>query len=375
MADSFDTQVGNLNRQRQMAEMLFQQGMTPMQGQMVSGHYVSPGIAGGLLKALQIYQGGKGLEQSDQKLTNLVKQREQQQQDWLGGMPMSTGNSSDAGPVVPTTPSPEQYMAWALKGQQFNPQAAQIGAQFANLAAGREDRANARQEAAQTRKEMLEIQNQNAQEQAKLRASLQPEPLQPVLGPNGQPVLMPRSQAVGMAPWNPAAAKTQSQIEEKEKGKQTVSDVVSDLGKYYDKLKQEGGITTTGGNPLTNLSARLANTSAGQALASIGGTEAQQARESISQTRPLLMTAIKNATGMSSQQLNSNAELQFYLQSATDPSKGYEANMEALQRLDKMFGLGLLGAESAPTGSAPTQAKPTGAPKRIKFDAQGNVIQ
>ncbi len=371
MADPFDTQLGNVNRQRQMAEMLFQQGMTPMQGQMVSGHYVSPGISGGILKALQIYQGGKGLEESDQKIADLLKQRQEQENAWLAEMPKATGNTSEAGPVVPTSPTPEQYMAWALKGQKMNPQAAQYGAQFANLAAGREDRANARQEAAQSKKEMLEIQNQNAQEQARLRASLQPEPLQPVLGPNGQAVLVPRSQAAGMQPWNPAAAKTQQQIEEKEKGKQTVTDVVSDLKNYYDTLKAEGGITSTGGNPLTNLSARLANTGVGQAAASVAGTKAQQARESIAQTRPLLMAAIKNATGMSSQQLNSNAELQFYLQSATDPAKGYEANMDALKRLDGMFGLGLFGKEEAPA----QQPKQEAAPKRIRFDAKGNIVQ
>lgn len=371
MADPYDTEYQQINRQRQMAEMLMQQGMTPLQGQMVSGRYVSPGLAGGIVKALQIYQGRKGLEESDQKIADLLKNRQEQENAWLAEMPKATGNTSDVGPVVPTTPTPEQYMAWALKGQKLNPQAAQYGAQFANLAAGREERATAREEAAQNKKEMLAIQNENAKEQARLRASLQPEPLQPVLGPNGQAVLLPRSQATGMQPWNPAAAKTQQQIEEKEKGKQSVTDVASDLKKYYDKLKQEGGITSTGGGVLENLSARLANTGPGQAMASIAGTEAQQARESIAQTRPLLMAAIKNATGMSSQQMNSNAELQFYLQAATDPSKGYEANMEALQRLDKMFGLGLVGKEEAPAPQPKQGAQPA---KRIRFDAQGNQI-
>jgi hypothetical protein len=64
--------------------------------------------------------------------------------------------------------------------------------------------------------------------------------------------------------------------------------------------------------------------------------------------KPLLLQAIKNATGMSSSQMNSNAELKFYLNAATDPQKGYQENMNAISRLQKMYGLGSLSERIKP---------------------------
>lgn len=373
MANPFENEMqypdyAAIQRKRKMADMLLQQGGSPLEGQMVSGHYVSPGIAGALAKALMIYKGAEAGKEADTQTQALAEQLKVNKEAWLGEMPKATDNTSMAGPAIPSKPTAEDYMAWALKGQSIDPQAAQMGMQSANMALTREGQRDARLDARQARIDQLNAQHQlrldtlaaqnaNAQQMAeanrkhqeamaRLQADLRPEALQPVLVPGSQtPVLMPRSQAVGMQPWNPAAAKTQQQIEDKEKGKQSVSDIASELKNYYDTLKTEGGITTTGGNPLTNLGARMANTGLGQSVASVAGTTAQQARESIAQTRPLLMAAIKNATGMSAQQMNSNAELMFYMQAATDPSKGYEANMDALKRLDKMYGLGLTGKE------------------------------
>lgn len=381
MANPFETEMqypeyAGIQRNRRMAEMLMQQGGSPLQGQMVSGHYVSPGIGGALAKAMQIYFGQKGIEEADTQTKTLADQLRSQKEAWLGEMPRATDNTSQAGPAIPQTPTAQDYMAWALRGQQIDPRSAQMGMQSANMALTREAQADARRDAQQARIDQLNSQHQmrldtlaaqnaNAQQiaeanrkhqeaMARLQADLRPEPLQAVLAPGSQtPVLMPRSQAVGMQPWNPAAAKTQQQVEDKEKGKQSVSDITSELKNYYDTLKTEGGITTTGGNAFTNLGARLANTGIGQGVASVAGTKAQQARESIAQTRPLLMAAIKNATGMSAQQMNSNAELMFYMQAATDPSKGYEANMDALKRLDKMYGLGLIGKEDQKTDGMP----------------------
>jgi hypothetical protein len=70
------------------------------------------------------------------------------------------------------------------------------------------------------------------------------------------------------------------------------------------------------------------------------GTQAQTIRDQISSSKPLLIAAIKQATGMSAQQLNSNAELQFYLQAATDPARSLPANRAALAILDRTYGMG-----------------------------------
>ena len=390
----------DLARKQRLAQMLIQQGQAP-QGQMVSGHYVAPSWSQYLAQGLSSYGGLKKMQEADEQTKAIAEGLKQQRQDWMGQMPTAqpqhielpgptqTGEALTGTQVK--TPTAEDYMAWALKGQQIDPQAAQMGMTSANMALTRESQAAARKDAQQARIDNLNAQHQmrmdtlasqnaNAQQMAeanrqhqlalaRLQADLKPEPLQPVLAPGSQtPVLMPRSQAVGMQPWNPAAAKTQQQMEDKQKGKESVSDIGAQLKSYYDTLKQEGGIPTTGGNPLTNLGARMANTSVGQALGSVAGTKAQQARESISQTRPLLMAAIKNATGMSSQQMNSNAELMFYMQAATDPSKGYEANMDALKRLDRLYGLGLGGQESKPAGASGGFGTPAGGAKFLGFE-------
>ncbi len=52
------------------------------------------------------------------------------------------------------------------------------------------------------------------------------------------------------------------------------------------------------------------------------------------------MQAIKEATGMSAQQMNSNVELQTFLRAATDPTLSIQANLEAINNLSKLYGLG-----------------------------------
>jgi hypothetical protein len=48
---------------------------------------------------------------------------------------------------------------------------------------------------------------------------------------------------------------------------------------------------------------------------------------------------------MSAQQMNSNAEMQMYLRAATDPSLSYEANLDAMANLDRLFGTGEIAKE------------------------------
>ena len=58
------------------------------------------------------------------------------------------------------------------------------------------------------------------------------------------------------------------------------------------------------------------------------------------QIRPLLLQGIKEATGMSAQQMNSNVELQLYLAAATDPTISLQSNIDALNNLSQLFGTG-----------------------------------
>lgn len=126
----------------------------------------------------------------------------------------------------------------------------------------------------------------------------------------------------------------------KEEGQNTVSTVLSTLNKQYQGLVNEGGITDTSKSTLANLKASASSNVAGQMVGSAVGSKAQQFRDSVAQTRPLLLNAIKNASGMSAQQLNSNVELQTYLKAATDTGLSIQANVEAMNNISKLFGLG-----------------------------------
>lgn len=123
-------------------------------------------------------------------------------------------------------------------------------------------------------------------------------------------------------------------------GEGTVGGVVADLRDKYTQLDAENGIVSTNNRFGTNLGAAFGASGVGQTLNGMVGTKTQSARDSIAMTRPLLLQAIMKATGMSSKQMDSNAELKLYLATATDPQKGLEANLEALDRIESLYGGG-----------------------------------
>jgi hypothetical protein len=147
----------------------------------------------------------------------------------------------------------------------------------------------------------------------------------------------------------------------KSEAKTQLTDIVGSLKKNYETLKEQGGIVSTTESGLGNLSARLSSSGFGQAVGGAVGAKTQEERQKIEQTRPLLLNLIKNATGMSAQQMNSNAEMQLYLNAATNPQLSYEANLEALKNLDKLYGLGNVAKDIEKELKNP--AKPSGPSK------------
>lgn len=137
--------------------------------------------------------------------------------------------------------------------------------------------------------------------------------------------------------------------------KENVTTLASEMAKGYKDLLDKKGIKSTEAGAASNLSASSQSSMAGQILGGVFGTEEQDIRDFIKSQRPLLVQSIVKATGMSAQQINSNAELKNILDAATDPSRGYESNIRALNGLNNMFGTGkpiLPGA----TGAAPAPA-------------------
>jgi hypothetical protein len=228
------------------------------------------------------------------------------------------------------------------------------------LAASNASAAERQKEMQDFRRDMQKMQIENQRETAKLQASLRPERNVTVLGPNGEAITVPQSQSQGLPLYNPQAAGNLQKEKTKAQAKEQLSGVVQQLNNSYTALEQGGGITSTAQGGLSNLGARLGSTGFGQAVGGALGTANQRQRQEIEQTRPLLLNLIKDATGMTASQMNSNAEMQLYLQAATDPKLTVEANRSALANLDKMFGLGLAKppADAAKPPATPAVAAP-----------------
>lgn len=157
---------------------------------------------------------------------------------------------------------------------------------------------------------------------------------------DGEVTLVPPEQAVGMTPATPGAEKALEKKQISKEGKQSVNGVLNTLYSEYDNLVKSGGITDTRRSTSENFAARTGASAAGQLAGSFSGSEAQTFRDTIEQTRPLLLTAIMKATGLSTTQLNSNVELQTYLNTATDPKVSIQSNVKALNNISQMFGIG-----------------------------------
>ena len=142
---------------------------------------------------------------------------------------------------------------------------------------------------------------------------------------------------IGISGKEPVAAKRD---EAKGQGKEQISTITDAIAADYGILQKRGDLVDPKNSAVGNIWERAAASGVGQTVAGFVGTEAQAVRDRINNAKPLLMAAIKQATGMTAQQLNSNAELQFYLQAATDVKMGYDTNIAALAVLDESYGTG-----------------------------------
>lgn len=143
----------------------------------------------------------------------------------------------------------------------------------------------------------------------------------------------------------------------KQEGVQQLDDIVASLNSQYDALERGGGIVSTDKGTLSNLAASAEASGLGQYVGKMLGTQNQSARNQIGMTRPQLLMAIKNASGMTARQLDSNADLKLWLQAATDPQLDVQANRAALNNIVKFIGQ----RNASPTAAASSTEK-TAAP-------------
>lgn len=135
-------------------------------------------------------------------------------------------------------------------------------------------------------------------------------------------------------PPTPAqAAKTEAQT----KARQALSQDLQTVLGYYNSLNEMGGMTSPTRSIAENVIASARATGLGQEAERTMATKAQTLRDNISNSRQRLLVHIKNATGASAQQMNSNVELQTWLNALTNPRQSIETVRETLGQLDSVI--------------------------------------
>lgn len=114
-------------------------------------------------------------------------------------------------------------------------------------------------------------------------------------------------------------------------------DSLGELRTIYGDLKKMGGTVSPSQTAGENIKARVRASGLGQMVEGTLGTQAQTKRDRIDSIRPGLMQAIAKATGMTGKQLDSNADVKLFMQTVTNPQKSYEANIAAINGLERFI--------------------------------------
>jgi hypothetical protein len=134
----------------------------------------------------------------------------------------------------------------------------------------------------------------------------------------------------------PVAAAEQKRVE----GATQAQDILDTLRASYDELDRLRAVPSDQRGALSNAIAYVASTGVGQVAGRFAGTKEQTQRDIIASARNQMLNAIKNATGMSAQQLNSNVEFRSWLEALTDPTRSIEANRGILDNMEKFIASG-----------------------------------
>jgi hypothetical protein len=149
-----------------------------------------------------------------------------------------------------------------------------------------------------------------------------------------------------------AVLKAQEKAEKAAEGQLALADTLSTAETLVKDLAKMGGMTSTSKAPLANLVTSLQTGTVGQVAGRTFGTKEQAKRDELKSIRLQLLNSVKEATGMSAQQLNSNVELKTYLDSLGSEGMSKEANLAILENLSRRYLKGNAKAPSDGTGTA-----------------------
>lgn len=336
-------QAGILRRQK-IAELIQAQSMKPLESQQIPNGYVVPtSPLLGIGKVLEAYLGRKAGESADTAELGLTDKYNQMEADAVKNYKTKFADKVNPYPVNDQmSPAAQQFAQ--TEGQQITPgdkRGAIIDAltsPFKGLnVAGTMDMKAMEAEAndkrdALTRADAAKI----AQETALEKQRMHDETLRALAG-------------------NRVDAQQEKKIEQaktKEEAKSGFESSLDALEAKYMELDKLGGIVNPENSAMSNVGARLSSSAVGQAVGGTFGTDEQSIRNEIQGTIPLLVLDIKNLTGASAQQMNSNVELQNFLKAASSPTSDVRANLQLLKNLRKKY---LGGGETSTPSTTPKE--------------------
>jgi hypothetical protein len=142
-----------------------------------------------------------------------------------------------------------------------------------------------------------------------------------------------------------AVIKAQERADKIAEGKESLSDTVEVAKTLVSDLAKSGGMTSTSNGPLSNLITSLGTGTVGQVGGRVFGTANQAKRDELNSVRLQLFNSVKEATGMSASQLNSNVELKTWLSSLGGADMTKEANEAILNNISNKFLKGMPNAQ------------------------------
>ena len=124
-------------------------------------------------------------------------------------------------------------------------------------------------------------------------------------------------------------------------GKERLDATVREAANLYARLDAQGGVPSERRGARSNAMNALARgiPGADTVLGALGDENANLALR-VGALQADLLNGIRQATGMSARAMDSDRELQFYLQTATQPQRDIMANYGALYAIDRRYGLG-----------------------------------
>ena len=176
---------------------------------------------------------------------------------------------------------------------------------------------------------------------------------------------------IGIAGAQATVARTKTA---KDQARADLESSLETLDSLYDELNKRKGLPSTERGAVRNVASYVASTAPGQIVGQAVGTEEQSIRDQIAASRFILVQQIKNATGMSAQQMNSNFELQNALNSLSDPKVGIEAAKKIIENLRSQYvqggktTRGMVGSEPQPATKGVAVSLPDG--RTMTFPSQ-----